>query len=197
MLKNTHPEKPVFEYSKIAKYIYIGTNMCCQPHFSKSLLKKGIKADISLEEIKLDKPFGVEYYLWLSTKDHKAPSFKQLIIGGNFIKLLIDNKIKVYIHCQHGHARSFSLVTAYFIIIGMSVKEAIGFIKKKRPNEHLNKYQEQALINFYINKKEVKQNGNKNSMESICMDFNNLRFISLFNWMDGLISRNCILEHTK
>lgn len=66
-----------FEHSKITKYIYIGTNMCCQQtYFNKNLLKKGIKADISLEEVKIDQPFGVKFYLWLPTKDHKAPTFK-------------------------------------------------------------------------------------------------------------------------
>jgi len=47
--------KPLtFEYSQITKYIYIGTNMCCQTHFDKSLIKKEIRADISLEEKTLD-----------------------------------------------------------------------------------------------------------------------------------------------
>ncbi len=54
-----HPTHVPFEYSKITEYIYIGTNQCCQMHFKKSLLKKGVNADISLEKENLDTPYGV------------------------------------------------------------------------------------------------------------------------------------------
>ncbi len=148
MLKHIHPKKPIFEYSKITKYIYIGTNQCCRPHFEKSLIEKGIKADINLEEIRLDQPIGVDYYLWLPTKDHKAPTFKQLLIGANFIKQLVDNKIRVYVHCEHGHARAPTLVAAYFILEGNDMKKALELIKKKRPIIHPNKSQIKALENF-------------------------------------------------
>ncbi len=152
MPENIHPKKPVFEYSKITNYIYTGTNQCCTLHFKKSLVKQGVRADISLEEKRLDQPFGVDYYLWLPTKDHKAPNFKQLLIGANFIKQLVDNKIKVYIHCEHGHARAPTLVASYFILEGKNVSDALNFIKKKRPIIHPNKYQIKALRNFKRNK---------------------------------------------
>lgn len=138
----------IFEYSKITKYIYIGTNMCCQQHFNKSLIRKGIKADISLEEIKIDQPFGVTYYLWLPTKDHKAPTFKQLKVGVAFLKELKKQKIKSYIHCERGHGRAPILVAAYLISEGMKVEEAINFIKKKRPTIHPNKTQISILKRF-------------------------------------------------
>ncbi len=148
MIKNIHPKKPVFEYSKIIEYIYIGTNQCCNPHFKKSLIEKGVEADISLGEKRLDQPYGVEYYLWLPTKAHKSPTFKQLFIGASFIKHLVDNKIKVYVHCEHGHARAPTLVAAYFIIEGKNVNEALKLIKKRRSIIHPNKSQIKALKNF-------------------------------------------------
>ncbi|MBI2107462.1 dual specificity protein phosphatase family protein [Candidatus Woesearchaeota archaeon] len=148
MSENIHPKKPVFEYSRITKDIYIGTNMCCQTHFNKLLIKKKIKADISLEEKKLDQPFGVDYYLWLPTKDHQAPTLKQLLVGANFIRQLIDNKIKFYVHCEHGHARAPTLVAAYFILKGKTAKESIDIIKKKRPIIHPNNSQIKALEDF-------------------------------------------------
>ncbi len=147
-MKKSHPKKPVFEYSKITSYIYIGTNQCCQQHFRKSLVRKNIKADISLEEKRLDQPFGVKYYLWLPTKDHRAPTSKQLLIGANFIKQLVDRGIKVYVHCEHGHGRAPTLVAAYLIMKGKSAKEAIRLIKEKRPAVHPNKFQIMALENF-------------------------------------------------
>ena len=161
MPENIHPKKRVFEYSKITEYIYIGTNQCCNPHFEKSLIKKGIKADISLEEGRLDQPFGVSYYLWLPTKDHKAPTFKQLLIGANFIKHLVDNKVKVYIHCEHGHARAPTLVAAYFILEGKNVNEVLKLIKEKRPIIHPNKSQIKALKDFW----KMAQNGKRRNQK--------------------------------
>ena len=138
----------IFEYSKITNYIYLGTNQCCQVHFKKELLKRGITADISLEKEKIDAPFGVDYYLWLPVKDHAAPSQKQLKIGIDFIEDLIKNKIKVYIHCQRGHGRAPTLVAAYLVSKGKTVEQAVDFIKKKRPVIHPNKVQINALKRF-------------------------------------------------
>lgn len=140
----------IFEYSKITDYIYIGTNMCCQGHFKSSLIKKGIKADISLEEKKLDQPFGVDYYLWLPTKDHKAPTSKQLKLAVSFLKELKKQKVRCYVHCQRGHGRAPTLVAAFLISEGMKVEEAVNFIKKRRGTIHPNKKQISALRKFKL-----------------------------------------------
>lgn len=141
--------KLTFEYNKITKYIYLGTNQCCQAHFNKALLKKGIIADISLEYKKLDNPFGVKYFLWLPTKDHSAPTLDQIKLGIKFIDHLVENKTKVYIHCQRGHARAASLVIAYLAYKkGMSLKESLLYLKKKRPSIHPNPKQIKTIENF-------------------------------------------------
>ncbi len=127
----SHPKHVPFEYSKITEYIFLGTNQCCQVHFKKSLLKRGIKADISLEKEKLDAPFGVDYFLWLPVLDKKAPTQKQLMVGAKAIKEFVDSKIKVYVHCKRGHGRSPTLVAAYFILKDMETREAIGKIKER------------------------------------------------------------------
>lgn len=127
-----HLKHIAFEYKKITNKIYLGTNQCCRHHFNKSLLKKGIEADISLEKESLDTPFGVKYFLWLPVKDHTAPTQSQLKIGADTIKNFVDNNIKVYIHCKRGHGRSPTLVAAYFILEGMTAKDAIKFIKKRK-----------------------------------------------------------------
>ena len=124
--------------------------MCCQQlYFNKNLLKKGIKADISLEETRIDQPFGVDYYLWLPTKDHKAPTLKQLRIGVSFLKELKKQKIRCFIHCQRGHSRAPTLVAASLISEGMKVEGAINFIKKRRPAIHPNKTQINMLKQQY------------------------------------------------
>ncbi len=143
-----HPAKIPFEYNKITEYIYIGSNACCQTHFSEKLLKKGISADISLEENRIEQPWGVKYFLWLPTLNHRPPSFKQLATGVSFLKGLVENKIKTYVHCQRGHGRAPTLVAAYLISTGMTATKAINYIKKKRPVIHLDKRQIAALKTF-------------------------------------------------
>lgn len=142
-----HPKHVPFEYSQITDHIFIGTNQCCQPHFAKELLSKGIKADISLEEDRLDSPFGVDYYMWLPVVDHTPPSTKQLLIGATTLKNLVDNDIKVYVHCKRGHGRSPTLVSAYFILEGLSASQAIRRVREKR-GIHLRRTQIRALRDF-------------------------------------------------
>ncbi len=138
----------IFEYNQITPYIYIGTNMCCQGHFEKELLRKGIRADISLEEKRLDSPFGVDFYLWLPTRDHRAPSQRQLQVGVRLLEELEKDRIKVYVHCERGHGRAPTLVAAYLADSkDMTVDRAIAFIKKKRP-VHPNKSQRAAISRF-------------------------------------------------
>lgn len=56
----------VLSYNQINEFIYAGNNMCCQTHFEKELLAKGITADISLELERLDNPKGVSYFFLVS-----------------------------------------------------------------------------------------------------------------------------------
>jgi protein-tyrosine phosphatase len=145
-MKNTRHAKVT--YSKITNSIYIGTNFCCQVHFDKNLLKKGITVDISLQEEQLDTPFGVESYMWLPTKDHYAPSSYQLAVGVSCIAESIKKKRKVYVHCKNGHGRAPTLVAAYLASQGMLVEKAIEAIAKERPEIHMTKTQIIALKKF-------------------------------------------------
>ena len=75
---NRHPQIKTLEYDYIADGIYIGTNQCCQQtYFDEKLKKKGITADISLEEERIDAPFGIEFYIWIPIKNHTAPTNEQ------------------------------------------------------------------------------------------------------------------------
>ena len=44
-----HPKHIPFEYSQTTAHIYLGPNQCCQSHFVETLLKAGVRADISLK----------------------------------------------------------------------------------------------------------------------------------------------------
>ncbi len=134
-----------FDYDQITDEIFIGTNMCCHYGFAKELLAKGIRADISLEKDRIDAPDGVDYFLWLPTEDHAPPSPKHLELGVRALDFFVKNKIKVYLHCKNGHGRAPTLVAAYLVSTGMSVNEAVSFIKQKRTNVHLNEAQIKAI----------------------------------------------------
>lgn len=137
-----------FDYDQISDEIFIGTNMCCQFGFNRELLTKNVKADISLEEARVDAPMGVDYFLWLPTKNHGAPTPDKLTLGVITLDFLISRKIKVYIHCKNGHGRAPTLFVAYLVKKGMEVLEAIKYLQSKRPAVHLNEIQIEALNSF-------------------------------------------------
>lgn len=143
-----HP-KNILDFNYITDGIYIGTNQCCQMHFDELLKKgEGITADISLEEDRVDMPLGVEFYSWLPVEDHKAPSKSTIELGVSILENLVAKKKKVYVHCKNGHGRAPTLVAAYLIKSGKTAKEAVDFIRQKRPVIHLSDEQMNALEEF-------------------------------------------------
>lgn len=148
-MKPNHSQIKILEYSYITDGIYIGTNQCCQTHFDENLIREqGIRADISLEEERIDAPFGVDFYVWIPVKNHTAPTKEQLDFGVATLEKLVSMKKKIYVHCQNGHGRAPTLVAAYLIKKGKTVEEGVGFIKNKRPSIHLEEVQRIALEEF-------------------------------------------------
>ncbi len=144
-----HSQIPILEYNYITDGIYIGTNQCCQMHFDEMLLKgEGITADISLEEDRLDAPFGVDFYVWIPIKNHTAPSSDQLEFGVSTLEKLVALGRKVYVHCKNGHGRAPTLVAAYLVRKGKNAEEAEAFVKSKRPSMHLEEIQRAAIRSF-------------------------------------------------
>lgn len=137
-----------FDYDQISETVFIGTNMCCQFGFHRELLAKGVRADISLEKEKIDAPVGVDYFLWLPTKDMEAPTQDALQIGVQALEFFAQKNIKVYIHCKNGHGRAPTLYLAFLISRGMDIQPALASLKAKRPSVHLNEIQLQALKKF-------------------------------------------------
>ena len=147
-MDKTHAQTKELEYDYITDGIYIGTNQCCQTHFDEKLKKEGITADVSLEEDRLDAPFGVDFYVWIPVKNHTPPSPDQLEFGVSTLKKFVQMGKKVYVHCKNGHGRAPTLVAAYLIFKGKSPKEAEELVKSKRPTMHLEEVQREALQNF-------------------------------------------------
>lgn len=140
-----------FDYDEIDEDVFIGTNMCCQFGFHKELLKKGVSADISLEQDRIDAPKGVEYFVWLPTEDHQAPAQDKLKFGVEALSFFKARGIKTYIHCKNGHGRAPTLYAAFLIKNGMSIEQAVASIKEKRLGAHLTEAQVEALKTFGLN----------------------------------------------
>ncbi|MBI3046652.1 MAG: dual specificity protein phosphatase family protein [Candidatus Harrisonbacteria bacterium] len=150
-MNTDHSKIKEIDFNYITDGIYIGTNQCCQTHFEEKLVKEGITADISLEEERVDAPFGVKFYLWLPVKDQTSPTPDQLEFGVSALEKLVAMKKKIYVHCKNGHGRAPTLVAAYLIRKGKSPEEAEAFIKSKRLSIHLQDVQLAALRDFNRN----------------------------------------------
>lgn len=147
MNDNHHLNK--LEHDYITDGIYIGTNQCCQTHFEEKLKREGINADISLEEDRVDTPFGVDFYIWIPVKDHTPPSEDQLKFGVASFEQLVLLRKKIYVHCRNGHGRTPTLVAAYLIRQGKTPKQALDLIKNKRTTIHLDEKQKQSLDKYF------------------------------------------------
>lgn len=155
-------KKLELNYDYIVDGIYIGTNQCCQTHFDERLIDKGISAAISLEEERIDAPFGIDFYVWIPVKNHTAPSQDQLDFGVAILEKLIAMRRKIFVHCQNGHGRAPTLVAAYLIRKGKSPEEAEAFIKSKRSAIHLEDVQREALRAFIQREKNHNVTENNN-----------------------------------
>ena len=83
----------------------------------------------------------------LPVVDYEPPSQEQLLIGAGMLKELVDNNIKVYVHCKRGHGRSPTLVAAYFILERPSASKASKRVRDKR-RIHLRLSQIKVLKEF-------------------------------------------------
>ena len=143
----------MLSYNEIEELIYAGNNMCCQTHFEGELLSKGITADISLELERLDNPKGVNYFFWFPWEEDTAPDMELIKLALKTLDNLIEQNVKVYIHCKNGHGRTSTLLAAYFIHSkNVTAGEALELVKEKRPSMHLNEIQTGFLREFEKNR---------------------------------------------
>ena len=105
---------PILKYSKVTNKIAFGM----QPKFLGYILLKtrNYKYILNLRTKKnpatLNKFFNIKN---ISVEEYTAPSIKQLNNGADFIKKVLNEKGKIYIHCREGISRAPTFLAAYFI----------------------------------------------------------------------------------
>lgn len=128
---------------------------------TQQLLAENVRAVINMTE-----PFETKFWVntaeeWnsygillvnLSTPDMiAAPSQENLVIG---VRCIEDQRRKgnsVYVHCKAGRTRSATVVACYLMQRhNWSPKEAVEFIRKKRPHITIRYKQWIALHNYYL-----------------------------------------------
>jgi|SRR3989338_775795 len=152
-MDHEHTPGGPLDYNYIADGIYAGTNQCCALGLAEVLKEEGISTDISLEDTRLDHPFGVAMYVWIPTPDNTPPTRDQLQFGVTALTELVNQNRKIYVHCKNGHGRTSTLLAAYFISCGKTVDDAIDTIKQKRPAIHLQDSQYETLVDFFKSRK--------------------------------------------
>lgn len=139
------------DYNYIDDGVYIGTNQCCTEGLTELLRRESITADVSLEDDRLDAPFGVSAYTWIPTPDDNPPTLRQLLFGIETIENLVKSKQKIYLHCKNGHGRSSTFFTGYLMKTrNLSFDEAFAELKKRRPSATMHESQVAFLKRFEI-----------------------------------------------
>jgi len=124
---------PIIKYSQITPHVFVGPQY--RMAGKRKLEQLGISADVNLR-IEFDDAvhgLALPHYCHLPTIDDDAPSLEHLRQGVDFIRRIVTDGGKVYIHCAGGVGRAPTMAAAYFISQGMSVDEALALIRKSRP----------------------------------------------------------------
>jgi atypical dual specificity phosphatase len=88
-------------------------------------------------------------YLWLPVIDTCAPTLAQMFHGVKWIEQQLDAGRSIYIHCAAGIGRSATMLACWYIYAqGMSVYEALRFLKARHPQVALTRRQLRRLHEF-------------------------------------------------
>jgi len=139
---------PITKYSRITKQLYVGAQF---RRMGKRRLKKlGITGVVNMR-IEYDDAahdLTLDHYCHLPTIDDVAPTLDHLDEGVAFIRQVVAEGGKVYIHCAGGIGRAPTMAIAYFVRHGFSVDEAMRLIKQVRPFINIMPVQMEQLRRF-------------------------------------------------
>lgn len=120
-------------FSQVTPNLYIGAQ-----HSKRGLARlqgEGISASMSLREEfdDLEHDLAFSNHGYFPIVDNTAPSMADLETGVDFIRSVIDEDGKIYVHCGSGVGRAPTMAAAYLISEGYSLDDAVAKITKARP----------------------------------------------------------------
>ncbi|MCU0464368.1 MAG: dual specificity protein phosphatase family protein [Anaerolineae bacterium] len=128
--------RPIWRFSWITPDILLGG----QParRLRADLSSFGVMGVVNLREeydyaeeiVAATMPFK---YLYLPTRDNTAPTLEHLEQGVQFMRDVVGQGGKLYIHCWEGLGRGPTMVAAYLVSLGHTPDEAWQIIRKVRP----------------------------------------------------------------
>lgn len=124
---------PLLQFSQVTPQLYVGPQY--RRRGKRLLESSGILAGVNLRIEFDDAVHGLALprYLHLPTVDDAAPSIEHLNQGVDFIRSVLADGGKVYIHCGAGVGRAPSLAAAYLVAEGNSLEESLALIRAVRP----------------------------------------------------------------
>lgn len=136
----------IADYNKISDRIYLGNIAGAQnPELYK---KHNVKYVINLANQTYPK-YNEAIYLDIPIQDVPQTNIKQYFIPAiNFINSALKNNGNIYIHCRAGVSRSATILLAYLIHSGLSMKDALNYVNSKRDIINPNKGFWQQLMEF-------------------------------------------------
>jgi len=116
------------------------------------LAKNDIQSILDLREETEDDPEKLKKYkinyLRIKITDRNIPTLSDVKNGINWITLNIEQKKKVFIHCNLGRGRGPLFAILYLISQGKHKDESIKYVKKIRRDAFLNKKQLKLIDEF-------------------------------------------------
>jgi protein-tyrosine phosphatase len=135
-------------FSRITEHLYVGGRL--KPYDWETLAKLGITVNVSLQAEEQDQFLGVapEVSLWLPTPDFVGPGVGAIQIAVPFIRAMIRQGRRVYVHCYAGVGRSPTVAAACLFASGMRLEAALALVETRRPATAINDGQRRQLHEF-------------------------------------------------
>lgn len=152
-------------WTKIEPYnIYLGAIPLDNERHAEKIIAMGVTSILSiLEDFEMEEwilTMPVQHTKWIEAGIHvkhiKAVDFSPLTReeikeGITFLVQESEEGHTIYVHCKAGRGRSAAIVVGFLVEKErLSLHDAISRVKAQRPEINLNKYQIQALTDFFI-----------------------------------------------
>jgi Predicted protein-tyrosine phosphatase len=126
------------QISKLEEWLYLGGIPSMSEKQAGELIERynfDIIITINDREVNWKLPKNIAHFILLIRDSLHESIFPYLDFVSELLKVTCEKGKKVFIHCRYGISRSVSLVAAYYLRYGksQSVKDALSYIKEKRP----------------------------------------------------------------